>query len=300
MKKTSKILAALLALCMMVAFAACDAAPAASDSTPASAPESQPAESTPAEGGASTDASALVAEAATNMEAADGVSYDMTMDMDMTVMGQQVTTTMDGTISMVQEPLQLSMVMDVETAGQAMQMEMYAVQDGDTVTMYTKMGDEWTETTATVEDVKSQANADAAANYLNGLQDVTIEGDETIGGVECVKVSGVVTGDDAQEAMAQGGGLDTFAQSGVDLSAILDSMSVPVTVWISKDGGDMMRMEMDMTQTMNDMLDIIFASVDTSELEGVTLDYSVDGFTMTMEYTAFEGVSVPVPEGIAA
>ncbi len=65
MKKTSKLVAALMALCMMVAFAAC-----------------APAENTPA----GTDADALVATATGNMQAADGMSYIMNMVMDMEVM----------------------------------------------------------------------------------------------------------------------------------------------------------------------------------------------------------------------
>jgi class 3 adenylate cyclase len=127
-------------------------------------------------------------------------------------------------------------------------------------------------------------------------------GDETIASVECVKVTGVLTGEAARKAMEQSGSMDSIAAGDTaELDAMLSDINMPMAIWVSKASGDLMRMEMDMAETMTNMMETVLAGTPVPpELEGMDMTISVGECSMVMEYAPFEGVTVMIPEGIAA
>ena len=156
----------------------------------------------------------LLLKAKTTMAAVESMSAEMTMEMDMNMNGEVMETTTLANIRSQQEPLKMAMEMSMVMSDgtEVDQMEMYAVEEDGHLHTYMSMADAWYAETMELEEL-SQYNAEENLDlYLDNITDITSSKQEEVNGVQTTKISGVMTGDAMEEAIA-GSGLTASAQS---------------------------------------------------------------------------------------
>lgn len=233
------------------------------------------------------DAETLIKTAADTMASVTSMSSEMVMDFTMSLDEE----TMDMSTKAVMDTVygdSIKMRMDIsaESAGEEIQAySMYAVQNGDIMDAYMDIGDgTWYQQSLTVGDL---AQYDAQANaemYLTNMTSLKIDGTEEINGYNTSIVSGALTGDSMREAMASSGIESLTGSMGLtdeDIEAVLGSITdLPVRLWISEEGY-IVKYELDMTATMqNMMINILTAATGMSE-EEIPLNVSKTVMSMT-------------------
>lgn len=198
----------------------------------------------------------------------------MTMTLSMDFMGQQVDAKAVSQMTSFQQPSKVKMEVAAEVAGEKGGSVIYAQQDGGTLTTYTYDGATWTRKTLTATDMQGalqQVDPKAALDlYLGNLSSFTA-GVETLNGVECYKLQGVLTGEALVDAMRASGALDSVdptLQDSEQLGRLLSGLGdLPICVWIEKKTLYPVQYTMDMTALMDSLMDNMLAELgDTSGL----------------------------------
>jgi outer membrane murein-binding lipoprotein Lpp len=203
---------------------------------------------------------ALLDQAKTTMATVESMSAEMTMEMDMGMNGEVIETTTLARIRSQQEPLKMAMEMSmVMSDGTTVdQMKMYAVEEDGHLHTYMSTADIWYAETLEMDEL-SQYNADENMDlYLDNIADFKSAGKEDINGIQTTKISGIITGDAVEEAIA-GSGLTASAQSMGISEEMMTSMyeelgDLPVSLWIDAEGY-VLKYELDMTQMMQKIMD---------------------------------------------
>ena len=202
----------------------------------------------------------LLAQAKTTMATVESMSAEMTMEMDMGMNGEVIETTTLARIRSQQDPLKMAMEMSmVMSDGTAVdQMQMYAVEEDGHLHTYMSTADIWYAETLEMDEL-SQYNADENMDlYLDNITEFKSAGKEDINGIQTTKISGIITGDAMEEAIA-GSGLTASAQSMGISEEMMASMyeelgDLPVSLWIDAEGY-VLKYELDMTQMMQKIMD---------------------------------------------
>ena len=158
---------------------------------------------------------ALLSKAKTTMATVESMAAEMSMEMDMSMNGgEAIETTTLAKIRSQQNPLKMAMDMSMVMSDgtEVDQMQMYAAEEDGHLHTYMSTADTWYAETLELGEL-SQYNAEENMDlYLDNITDVTSGGQEEINGAKATKITGVITGDAMEEAIA-GSGLTASAQS---------------------------------------------------------------------------------------
>ena len=188
MKHAKKLMAALFAVVMLIAMMAC---------SPQMTLEQK------------------MQKALENMNSMKNADADMSMDLEMGMMGMTVSMQMKGNIVTFTDPVKMKMDMTLNALGQEQTMEMYAQQTEEGITTYANAaGTGWQ-----VQQLSSEEFAEQYSSSMNGSADVFLkamkdftqaEGTEEINGRKTIKVEGMINGADIAEALKASGMMDAM------------------------------------------------------------------------------------------
>ena len=241
---------------------------------------------------------ALLAQAKETMASVESMAAEMTMEMDMGMNGEVLETTTVANIRTQQNPLkmQMDMSMLMSDGTEIDQMQMYAVeQDGHLHTYMSSMDTWYAETLelGQLDQYNAEENMDL---YLDNITSMKAEGEEDINGAKAMKISGIITGDAMEEAIA-GSGLTASAESmGITeemLAAVYQELKdLPVSLWIDAEGY-VVKYELDMTEMMQKIMDASMEAMGASESD-ISMDIEKMMISMICsEFNAVEEIIIP-------
>lgn len=114
--------------------------------------------------------------------------------------------------------------------------------------------------TEILASVPAAGLAEATELYLEGLQDLTLAGEETVGGSACVRYDGIldgeVLGQMLQEAVLEMAG-DSLLPEGLDPEDAEDWVlsDLPIRFWLDKDSGLLLRLYLELNEVTGTILD---------------------------------------------
>ena len=132
--------------------------------------------------------------------------------------------------------------------------------------------------------------------YLDNITDVTSGGQEEINGAKATKITGVITGDAMEDAIA-GSGLTASAQSmGISEEMMADLYEVlgdlPVGLWIDAEGY-VLKFELDMTEMMQKVMNESMKAMGASE-EDLLVEIEKTAITMVCgDFNEVEEIVIP-------
>jgi outer membrane lipoprotein-sorting protein len=253
-----------------------------------------------------------IAAATQNLDSLESMSYDMDMDMGFTIavpsmeINEKLDISSKSEADYIKSPIKMKMTMNMDMGtGEAMDVLVYLVQDGDTYITYTGMENDdgtvdWYRQEMTdLPDMSQYKAEDAMKLYLSSGEGFTENGSEEINGSEAVRYDGVIKGESMQEVMDSTGMTEQLAAlnmgSGEDLFA--NAGDLPISIWIDKEQLLPVKYEMDMTEMMQYIMEKALAQ----ELEGLVsteeMQMTVSKVFVTMIVKNFNGVEdFEVPE----
>lgn len=145
-------------------------------------------------GSVDMSAEEIIAKTNEAYENIDSYGMDMTVDMQMSMLGQTVDMPMIMTSEMTPEVIYVDMSMDMAALGQSMQAKTYVDLASDPMVQYVYTEGEWAKTAveeAAAEMYKSEQMQMDLSMYADSLTEATVV-EKTVNGVACYEVSGVV------------------------------------------------------------------------------------------------------------
>lgn len=187
----------------------------------------------------------------TRLESVESVA---TTEVSMQMSGMSVTSTTVTRTSEFYNPLRQKTEVEMSTMGTTTKAESYTVQDGTEFTTYYNDGSGWQTSSVSFSGLGTFYAANdqqSAISCLSGGAELTVTGNEEVNGIRCVRIDGVITGDALTGAMA---GLSSAADLGESGAALASISGIPVSYWLDAENHWLVRMEMDMTQAMTEMV----------------------------------------------
>ena len=132
--------------------------------------------------------------------------------------------------------------------------------------------------------------------YLDNITSFTSSKQEEVNGTQATKITGVITGDAMEEAIA-GSGLTASAQSmGISeemMADLYDELGdLPISLWIDAEGY-VLKYEMDMTEMMQKIMNESMKAMGASE-EDLLVKIEKTGITMVCsQFNAVEEIVIP-------
>lgn len=238
------------------------------------------------------------------LQSMTSTSYDMLMEMEMSVMGQtiQLNTIMDADVILSPLTMKMVMTMDMGDFG-SMDTTMYMQEEDGIYTMYAGMdagnGMSWyktqTDVPADIEQYDVTGDMDL---FLSSIANFTEGTEEPINGEAATRFDGVLTGDAMKAALEASGALDQFSTSmGLDGSSIdeqLDSLGeLPISIWVAQKTYLPLQYKMDMTDMMQQLINGVLEN--DSSMAGISLEIGTVVVTVTL--SNINGVSeIVIPE----
>lgn len=205
----------------------------------------------------------VMKKAGENLAKVKSMTFDMTLEMSMSAGGETVDMVvgMEGETTTEPVVVHADMAIDLGTLG-AMEMELYAEQNDDTVTTYISALGQWRKEEAPLDEENAALDAKgdmgSSLAYASGLEEIGVE---TVGGVEAARYDGVITKEHLQEVLKNTGVLDDLGDA-MDLKKSLEDAAentaglgdIPISIWIDKEAMLPVRYEMDMTEMMQKLM----------------------------------------------
>ena len=242
----------------------------------------------------------LLSQAQETMATVESMAAEMTMEMDMGMNGETIETTTLARIRSQQEPLKMAMEMSMVMSDgtEIDQMQMYAVEEGGHLHTYMAMEDMWYAETMEL-DAMNQYNADENMDlYLNNITDITSAKQEKVNDIQTTKISGIITGDAMEKALADSGMTASAQSMGITEEMMEDIYKeladLPISLWIDAEGY-VRKYEMDMTEMMQKLMDTSMEAVGSAETENsITIDIEKTAITMVCgDFNAVEDIEIP-------
>ncbi|WP_458407379.1 DUF6612 family protein [Anaerotignum sp.] len=241
---------------------------------------------------------ALLSQAKTTMATVESMAAEMTMEMDMGMNGETIETTTLASIRSQQNPLKMAMDMSMVMSDgtEVDQMQMYAVEEDGHLRTYMSTADVWYAETLELGEL-SQYNAEENMDlYLDNITDFKSAKQEKVNGIQTTKITGAITGDAMEEAIA-GSGLTASAQSmGISeemMASMYDELGdLPISLWIDAEGY-VLKYEMDMTEMMQKVMNESMKAMGASE-EDLLVKIEKTAITMVCsDFNAVEEIVIP-------
>ena len=212
----------------------------------------------------------VMAKAGENLAKVKSMTFDMTLEMSMSAGGETVDMVvgMEGETTTEPVVVHADMAIDLGALG-AMEMELYAEQNDDTVTTYISALGQWRKEEAPLDEENAALDAKgdmgSSLAYASGLEEIGVE---TVGGVKAARYDGVITKEHLQEVLKNTGVLDDLGDA-MDLKKSLEDAAentaglgdIPISIWIDKEAMLPVRYEMDMTEMMQKLMDQVSTAV---------------------------------------
>ena len=247
------------------------------------------------------DPQARIQAAMEKLNAAESMEATMTMEMDMTVMGQTMES--DTIMEMVcfTDPMKLKadMTMDMGDLG-SITMTMYAQEEDGQYTSYLYDGSSWISSVMDLGDLEQYDAQQSMDLYIQSGADYAHQGTEEINGVTADKYTGVIRGDALEEVLAASGAGDSMSATlgETDLSQLYSDLGdLSITVWVDSESGYPVRCFMDMTALMDGMMDAALAIAAEEASDGTNLDVGVAKLAFTIDCSAYNSAAdFDIPE----
>lgn len=196
-------------------------------------------------------------------------SYDMTMDMTMSIdMKDQgkMDMTLKSNGSIIQSPelkYQVDSNIDMKFGDQTQSMNttQYIVKEDSDYVMYMNMEDSWVKSKIVDSAQLDKLINDPTANfdvYLDKINDISIEGEEKVAGVDCYKLKVNLTKDYFNTVLEE---MDLLSNMGLDeetLNQTIDTLTnaddLPMYYYISKDKKQIVGMDADVSSLVKSIV----------------------------------------------
>ena len=253
-------------------------------------------------GGSKVDTAAaekLLSQAKETMVTVESMAAEMTMEMDMSMGGEMIETTTLAKIRSQQDPLKMAMEMSMVMSDgtEVDQMQMYAVEADGHLRTYMSTADVWYAETLEMGEL-NQYNAEENMDlYLDHITNISSMKQEVVNGVQTTKISGVITGDAMEQAIADSGLTASAASMGLSeemLASLYEELNdLSISLWIDAEGY-VLKYEMDMTEMMQKIMDESMKALGASE-EDMLMD--IEKTTISMVCSQFNAVDeIVIPE----
>lgn len=210
------------------------------------------------------NAQEAIEKAQESLQDITSMSYDITMDMEMSGGGQTVAMSTTASADYILEPAQMKLDMEVSMNGMGgMGTSSYLVEENGVYTLYTGIsnGSQTYWQVSEMENMDSYNQYNAEANlelYLSSAESFQENGEEIIGETKTIRYDGIISGDDLSQVIKSSGISAQMSALGLDES-ISDSMfrdlkDLPVSIWIAEDTYIPMKYEMDMTGLIQNIM----------------------------------------------
>lgn len=241
-----------------------------------------------------------VAAAIEKFNAAKSCSVSMQQDIAMEMKGgvedQNIAYTIGMNMDMFQKPIKAKgkVTIDMGELGGKQEMELYMQEVDKQAEIYIGMNGQWVKQAADTEGMEMYDLQRSMDLYLDSASDFQEAGPEQLNGVDAVKFTGVIKGDNLEKVMQEGGMMDMveqFGAAGVEEDQIKKMISglgdLPMSVWINADGYPV-QYEMDMTPMMSSIMDNAMKIASAAE-QGISV--KISKAKMTMSVSNFDSVA---------
>ena len=240
------------------------------------------------------DIGKIMETAQKNLNAAESLSYDMLMSMDISSpdLGEQsIKLDMNSKIDAILSPMKMKMDMNMSMAQLGeMKATMYVVEEDGIFTAYTgtDVGSGsliWGKQTVDGTEILNQYDAGKSADiYISNAENFKKIGEDTVNGKAATKYEGTISGESLSAVLNNTGVIDQYAALGLDEEAAKDILgelgSMQIGIWISDEDTIPVKFEMDMTSLLNTMMSKLLAADD--ETGGVAITINKTVITMTI------------------
>lgn len=252
-------------------------------------------------GGSKVDTAAaekLLSQAKETMATVESMAAEMTMEMDMSMGGEMIETTTLAKIRSQQDPLKMAMEMSMVMSDgtEVDQMQMYAVEADGHLRTYMSTADVWYAETLEMGEL-NQYNAEENMDlYLDHITDISSMKQEVVNDVQTTKISGVITGDAMEQAIADSGLTASAASMGLSeemLASLYEELNdLSISLWIDAEGY-VLKYEMDMTEMMQKIMDESMKALGASE-EDTLMDIEKTAISMVCsQFNAVDEIVIP-------
>ena len=252
-------------------------------------------------GGSKVDTAAaekLLSQAKETMATVESMAAEMTMEMDMSMGGEMIETTTLAKIRSQQDPLKMAMEMSMVMSDgtEVDQMQMYAVEADGHLRTYMSTADVWYAETLEMGEL-NQYNAEENMDlYLDHISDISSMKQEVVNDVQTTKISGVITGDAMEQAIADSGLTASAASMGLSeemLASLYEELNdLSISLWIDAEGY-VLKYEMDMTEMMQKIMDESMKALGASE-EDTLMDIEKTAISMVCsQFNAVDEIVIP-------
>ena len=256
-------------------------------------------------GGNKEEAKRMLEEAQQKMADVKSMEITMNMDMDMELLGQKMVMNMGGNMSMINAPVQMKLDMKVDAGEGAQQVQLYAKQEGDVITMYSGAGSAWTKQELTVPEFEKQiAQYDAnqsVEQYIEMFSDIKMGKNESFNGKDCTRIIGIISGDQLRDALNMAGntGLENLEDSGMsseDIKGLFEGVDdLEMSIWIDNESGCIVGYEMDMSKLLEQVFQNLMKKM--SESSGMSIEVKINKMRIEMAIENIDGVEeIVIPQ----
>jgi outer membrane lipoprotein-sorting protein len=214
--------------------------------------------------GCAKEAENIIDRAKESSSSIENYDLDMTMDIGMKVMDQDIVMLMNMESTNFIDPVKsrLEMSIDMGVLGKQ-ETKSYTIQDGDVIKIYTYSMGEWT--LQELSGLKNMEDALANSNFkvfINNFDSFKEVGTDKIDGKDVVVYEGVIKGSSLSEVMKTSGLLSSLqADMTMDYEVVFgeDMGDMPIKFWIEKETAYPVKYSMDMSMVMNRLMTVIYA-----------------------------------------
>lgn len=250
----------------------------------------------------------IVTAATEKANNAKSMTYDMDMEMAMSIMGQEMTMKMYGSGEMINEPVQLSMIMnmDISAAGnsQANLMKIYATKEDDDFVVYMGAGTgeddiAWSKTTEDASTLNQYNARESLDIYVDAAESFKETETEKINEKNATKYEGVITGDAVNKVIQESGVMEQFASMGIDESMVETisniSADIPLTLWITEKDEEIVQYRIDLTDYITEFMKAAMKDQGVGSEDMFALD--ITSMVETITVTGYDNVSeIQIPD----
>ena len=242
------------------------------------------------------------------------VSYDLDLDMELTLLGMPVTARTEMEADCIVSPLRSRMeaVTDMGDMGK-LNTALYVSREEEGLVLYSGLdavgtGDlTWIRKTLDeTETAETEGRYDVLHGldlYLGGMTGLTEIGREQVDGWEAVRYDGTVPGEALGEIVRSAGLFDQLGKLGLDAGASLaQAGDMTVCVWLDAASWRPVRCDMDLTALMQGLLASFSSAPDGSPLAGeAEAELSAGKAACSLRVTGYNGVeSIEIPAAALA
>ena len=189
---------------------------------------------------------------------------DMTMDIGMKVMDQDIVMLMNMESTNFIDPVKsrLEMTIDMGELGKQ-ESQTYTVQDGNVLKVYTYNMGEWTlEEIRGLEKIEATLAKSNFKVFVDNFESFKEVGSDKIEGKDVVVYEGIIRGSSLSKVLKTSGLLESLqTDMTIDYEVVFgeDMGDMPVKFWIEKETAYPVKYSMDMSMVLNRLMTVIYA-----------------------------------------